>query len=126
MRQLIDHLVDEVPGVTGALVSSADGFVLASRLPSRDHIDPSAVAAMSAATIGLSNRLVRLTGESPSAVSHQRSTDGQVLVFSVAQVAVLTLLAAADADGLQLTQVGREVVLGLQRLFHNANADEAG
>lgn len=122
IRQLIDHLVDEVPGVTGALVSSADGFVLASRLPSGEHIEPSAVAAMSAATIGLSTRLVRLTGEAPATVSHQRSTDGQVFVFSIAHIAVLTMLTTASADDVQITQVGREVVQGLQRLFRGAAA----
>jgi len=117
MLQLADHLVDRVPGVTGALVSSADGFVLASRLPATAGHDAAAVAAMSAAALGLANRLVQLTGEQPATVSTQRSNGGQVFVFGVAHVAVLTVLADASADSAQIELVGREVVLGLQRLF---------
>lgn len=117
MRQLVDHLVDQVPGVTGALVSSADGFVLASRLPERPDVDPSAVAAMSAAGIGLSNRLVQLSGEARAAFSHHRSDDAQVFVFGVDTVAVLTVLAEPAADAELLKLVGQEIGSGLHRIF---------
>jgi predicted regulator of Ras-like GTPase activity (Roadblock/LC7/MglB family) len=117
MQHLVDHLVDEVPGVTGALVSSADGFVLASRLPDDTGSDPAAIAAMSAATLGLAHRLVQLTGQRPATNSTHRSPDGQVTVFAVAHVAVLTVLATAEADTDLLLLVGREVSGGLQRLF---------
>jgi predicted regulator of Ras-like GTPase activity (Roadblock/LC7/MglB family) len=117
MRVLIDHLVDQVPGVVGAVVSSTDGFVLADRLPDGVPSDANAVAAMSAAVLGLANRLVQLTGPASVSISHQRSPDGQVFVFGVAHVAVLTVLAAATADARQIGQVGREIGLGLQHLF---------
>ena len=118
MRQLVDHLVDRVPGVVGALVSSADGFVLASRLVDDHDVDAPAVAAMSASALGLANRLVQLTGDATCAWSHQTSADGQVFVFAIAGgVAVLTVLATADADPDQLRQVGHEIDVGLQQLF---------
>ncbi len=120
MRQLIDHAVDQVPGVMGALVSSADGFVLAGRLPDADHIDPPAVAAMSAAVLGIADRLVRLNGDEPVMLSHQRSADGQVFVVAVAGVAVLTLLTDPFADPEQIRLVGHELSQGLQRLFRGA------
>lgn len=115
MRLLVDHLVDRVPGVTGALISSTDGFVLTARLPN-GH-DPAGVAAMSAAARGLSHRLVGLTGPAPVTVSHHRSATGQVLVFDVAQAAVLTVLAAATADATRLELVGQEVSGALVRLL---------
>jgi predicted regulator of Ras-like GTPase activity (Roadblock/LC7/MglB family) len=118
MQQLVDHLVDRVPGVMGALVSSADGFVLASRLVDDHDVDAPAVAAMSASALGLANRLVQLTGDATAAWSHQRSSDGQVFVFAIADgVAVLTVLATVDADPEQLRQVGHEIDIGLQQLF---------
>lgn len=117
MRHLLDHVVDRVPGVLGALVSSADGHVLASRLTHVTGLDPAAIAAMSAAALGLSNRLVQLTGASPASFSHQCSTDGQVFVFGISHVAVLTVLTDRAADATQLKQVGREVGRGLERLF---------
>lgn len=120
MRNLVDHLVDQIPGVTGAQVSSADGFALASRLPLYSEIDPSALAAMSAATLGLANRLVQLAGPQPADVSIQRSGDGLVLVFGIGGAAALTILAEPTADLEQLQRVGGEVSVGLQRLFRGA------
>ena len=120
MGQLVDQVVDEVPAITGALVSSADGFVLASRLPRGDDIDVSAVAAMSAASLGLTDRLVRLTGDAPAACSHHRSGDGQVFVFAVAHVAVLTMLTDVTADPEQIRMIGHEVTSGLLRLLRGA------
>lgn len=120
MRNLVDHLVDRVPGVIGAQVSSADGFALMSRLPDSTEIDASALAAMSAATLGLANRLVQLTGSHLANVSIHRSNDGQVLVFGIAGAAALTILTEPTADLEQLQVVGREVGVGLQRLLRGA------
>lgn len=120
MRQLIDHVVDRLPGAIGALVSSTDGFVLASRLPSTQYADPPAFAAMSAAALGLADRMLQLTGEATATSSHQRSDDGQVFVFAIAGIAVFTVLADDTADPEQIRLVGRELTGGLQRLFRGA------
>jgi hypothetical protein len=117
MHDVIDHVVDRVPGVLGALVSSADGLVLASRITRQTALDAAAIAAMSAAVLGLSNRLVQLMGDSPASFAHQRSADGQVFVFGISKVAVLTVLADATAHPAQIQSVGREIGLGLERLF---------
>jgi hypothetical protein len=115
MRQLIDQVVDGVPGATGALVSSADGFVLASRLPA--GVDDASVAAMSAALLGLSDRLLRTVGSDPVRVGQLRSGDAQVFVFAIARAATFTVFADSSADGRQIVGVGREITLGLTRLF---------
>lgn len=115
MRRLIDHVVDRVPGVLAAVVSSNDGFVLAHRLHASAGSDAAAVAAMSAAVLALSNRMVQLTGRAPIGSCHQRSSDGQVFVFAIGEVAVLTILATSGADPLQIGAVGRELTLGLVR-----------
>lgn len=122
MRQVIDHVVDHVPGVVGALVSSSDGFTLAARLPVTFDGDAAGLGAMAAACLGLSNRLVGTLGESPATVSQHRSADAQVLVVAIAHVAALTLLAEPDADAEQLAGVGREAAAGLKRLFRGAAA----
>jgi len=119
MRDLIDEVVDHVSGVTGALVSSADGLVMAARVPHDTGLDAAAIAAMSAAVLGLSNRLVQLMGPAPSSFSHQRSSDGQVFVFGISSRAVLTVLADLTADPARVEDVSREVGLGLERLFRN-------
>lgn len=120
MHQLIDHVVDQVPGVLGVLVSSADGLVIASRITHSTGLDAPAIAAMSAAVLGLSNRLVQLMGSTPTSFSYQRSADGQVFVFGISSVAVLTVLADPTAAPVQIQRVGREIGLGLERLFRGA------
>lgn len=119
MHRLIGHVVDHVPGVLGALVSSTDGLVVASRVTHRTALDASAIAAMSAAVLGLSNRLVQLMGAAPASFSHQRSSDGQVFVFGISKMAVLTVLADTTAQPAQIQSVGREIGLGLERLFRS-------
>lgn len=117
---VLHHLVEQAPGVTGALVASADGFSLASRLPPDADIDSDGLAAMAAAALALSNQLVGTGGDAPAQISRHRSADGQVLIVPVAHVAVLTVLATAQADADQLTAVAREAASGIQRLFRGA------
>lgn len=117
MHLVLHHLVEQPPGVCGAVVASADGFTLASRFAPDAEIDAAGLGAMSAAALALSNQLVATSGESPASVSQHRSADGQVLIVPVAHVAVLTVLVTADADIEQLTGVAREAATGLQRLF---------
>lgn len=119
MRELVNEFVARVPAVTGALVSSADGFVLTSRIPDGDGVEIAAVAAMSAAAVGLGNSLIGLTGDAPVDYCHQRSVDGQVFVFRIAHIAVLTVLTVANADPEQVRLIGTEVAKGLQRLFRS-------
>jgi predicted regulator of Ras-like GTPase activity (Roadblock/LC7/MglB family) len=120
MHQVLDHLVEFVPGVLGALVSSADGFALASKLPPDTEIDTAGLGAMSAAALALSNQLVKTAGDSAATLSHHRSAEGQVLMLPVAHLAVLTIMATPGADTEQLCVVGREATVGLQRLFRGA------
>lgn len=117
MHLVLHHLVEKTPGVTGALVASADGFALASRFAPDSAIDAAGLGAMSAAALALSNQLVTVTGEAAANVSHHRSHDCQVLIVPVAHVAVLTVMINAEADAEQLTSVAREAAIGLQRLF---------
>lgn len=117
MRQVIDYLVDEVPGITGALVSSADGFVLADRLAAGNTSNVDALGAMSASALALSNRLVRSLGDDSATVSLHRSARGQMVIVPIAHIAVLTLLATPDANTEHVTLVGRETCRELQRLF---------
>jgi predicted regulator of Ras-like GTPase activity (Roadblock/LC7/MglB family) len=115
MQGVIDHVVDGIPGVLGALIASTDGFVIASRLPQREELDPSAIAAMSAASLALATRLVQLHGTAAAATAVLRSSQTQVCVFAVGTAAVLTILAESGADTERIDRVGYEVSWGLVR-----------
>ena len=117
MQLVLHHLVEHTPGVTGALVASADGFTLASRLAPDTAIDTAGLGAMAAAALALSNQLVGTAGEARANVSHHQSAEGQVLILPIAHVAVLTVLCTNAAELRQLADVSRESAHRLQRLF---------
>ncbi|MDW3214254.1 MAG: roadblock/LC7 domain-containing protein [Ilumatobacteraceae bacterium] len=122
MHLVLHQLVEQAPGVTGALVASADGFTLASRLAPDTDIDTAGLGAMSAAALALSNQLVGTAGDARAGVSHHQSADGQVLILPIAHVAVLTVLATTDADLGRLAETSREASHQLQRLFRGVAA----
>lgn len=117
MHELLDHVVGHVPGVVGAVVSSADGFALAARLPEQSGADAASIAAMSAALLGLSNRLVQAVAPEPSRVLELRSDGAHAYVFTVAGAATLTLLAVPESERPQIMAVGREITAGLHRIL---------
>jgi predicted regulator of Ras-like GTPase activity (Roadblock/LC7/MglB family) len=117
MHQLLDHVVGHVPGVVGAVVGSADGFSLAARLPATSAMDAASLAAMSAALLGLANRLVQSIAPAPSRVAELRSDGAHGYVFAVAHAATLTVLTTPEADRPQILAVGHEVTNGLLRLL---------
>jgi predicted regulator of Ras-like GTPase activity (Roadblock/LC7/MglB family) len=119
MRELIDHVVDGVPGVLGALVGSTDGFLIAARLPENDLVDPSAVAAMSASSLALSTRLVQLAGTAPATTTVMRSSVTKVFVFALGPTAVLTILAERWADDERIERIGYEVSWSLERALED-------
>lgn len=123
MYQLLDAVVGPVPGVVGAVVSSADGFVLAARLPADSTADAASVAAMSAALLGLSNRLVQSVAPGPSRVAELRSEAAHGYVFAVAHAATLTVLATPESERPQVMAVGREITTGLLRLLRGTPDD---
>ena len=122
MLLVLHRLVEQTPGVTGALVASADGFTLASRLAPDSEIDTAGLGAMSGAALALSNQLVGTAGDAPANVSHHQSADGQVLILPVAHVAVLTVLASTGADLGRLAEASRQAPHSLQRLFRGVAA----
>ena len=121
MRYLLDHLVEGIPGVVGALVASVDGFALASNVPvDLPSTDAAGLAAMSAAALGVSNRLVGAVGREPASEVILRSPAGHVFVYRIADVAALTVLADASVDVEQLSVVSRDVADGIEQLLHGA------
>jgi hypothetical protein len=123
MRELIDHVVDGVPGVIGALIATTDGFLITSRLPDDEVFDPSAVAAMSASTLALGSRLVQLCGPTPAKTVVHRSAQAQVCVFAVGSTAVLTIVAESRVDPERIERIGYEVSLGLARALEDEPPD---
>lgn len=79
-----------VPQVTGALVASVDGLVLAQ---DTGDVEPEGVAALTAAALGIAVRLTDATGRGGFRELLVRGEHGYVATYAAGGAAVLTLLA---------------------------------
>ncbi|MFI0239658.1 roadblock/LC7 domain-containing protein [Streptomyces sp. NPDC016845] len=86
----LQRLRVRVPQVTGALAASVDGLVLAQDTPG---VEPEGVAALTAAALGVAQRLSDATGQGGFRELLVRGTDGYVATYAAGGAAVLTLLA---------------------------------
>ncbi|MCQ4206860.1 MULTISPECIES: roadblock/LC7 domain-containing protein [Streptomyces] len=86
----LQRLRVRVPQVTGALAASVDGLVLAQDTPG---VEPEGVAALTAAALGVAQRLADATAQGAFRELLVRGTDGYVATYAAGDTAVLTLLA---------------------------------
>lgn len=86
----LQRLRVRVPQVTGALAASVDGLVLAQ---DTQGVEPEGVAALTAAALGVAQRLSDATGQGGFRELLVRGTDGYVATYAAGGAAVLTLLA---------------------------------
>ncbi|WP_433659796.1 roadblock/LC7 domain-containing protein [Nocardia sp. CA-128927] len=88
-------LRDRVPRLTGTLVASSDGLLVAHDLP--PHIEPAGMAALAAAQLSLSYRLSTTAhgGGFHEVVVH--GTEGHVVVYAAGWTS-LTVLAGPDVN----------------------------
>jgi hypothetical protein len=95
-------------GIQASAIVSVDGLIIASALPSETGEDR--VAAMSAAMLSLGERIaMELSRGEPEQV-YVRGNNGYVLLMSVGQEAVLTVLASTGAKlGLVFLEMRRAV-----------------
>lgn len=84
-----------VPHLGGALAASVDGLVLAQDTAS---VEPEGVAALTAAALGVAQRLVEATGQGEFRELLVRGEHGYVATYAAGAVAVVTVLAGADAN----------------------------
>ncbi|AZS86822.1 hypothetical protein ELQ87_23105 [Streptomyces griseoviridis] len=94
----------QVPQLTGALVTGAEGTVLAQDTPG---VDPEAMAALVAAAHGAAVRLAELTGQGAVGQLLVRGAHGYVATYAAGGSAVLTLLAEDRVNLGRLLMEGR-------------------
>ncbi|NNH74941.1 hypothetical protein HLB23_34695 [Nocardia uniformis] len=88
-------LCERVPHMTGALVASNDGLLVAHNLPA--HIEPTGMAAMAAAQLSLSHRLASTAHGGGFHEVVVRGTDGSVVIYAAGWTS-LTVLAAPEVN----------------------------
>ena len=110
-EQMIERLRDlqvSSPAVEAAAVVSVDGLSMASSLPA--GVEEDRVAAMSAAMLSLGERIASELGRGSLEQVYIKGQKGYVILRSVGEEAVLTVLAREDAKlGLVFLDMGRAV-----------------
>ncbi|GHF59498.1 hypothetical protein GCM10010218_46290 [Streptomyces mashuensis] len=91
----LEGLRARVPHLTGALVASTDGLVVAHLVTG---MEPDGVAALTAAALGVGARLTDAVGHGGFRELVVRGDHGYVATYAAGPSCVLTLLAAADAN----------------------------
>ncbi|MET8703861.1 roadblock/LC7 domain-containing protein [Kitasatospora sp. NPDC004723] len=88
-------LRQRVPHLAGGLVASVDGLLIAH---DTHGAEPSGLAAMTATSLGLAQRLADSTGQGEFRESLVRGEHGYVATYAAGGSCVLTLLAHPDAN----------------------------
>jgi predicted regulator of Ras-like GTPase activity (Roadblock/LC7/MglB family) len=91
----IRALRDRVRFVSGSLVSRADGLLIAH---DTFGVQPEGMAALSATTLGLSERVAVEAGHGRFQEALVRGAHGYVVTYAAGTYAVLTVLATADTN----------------------------
>lgn len=110
----IRSLRDRVRHVAGSLVASVDG-----RLVAHDThgVEPDSLAALSAAVLGLSQRLIESVGPGQFAETVTRGSRGYVATYAAGPRAVLTVLCGEETNVGRLHLEARQVANRLATLF---------
>lgn len=94
------------PDIEASAVVSADGLIMASALPA--GVEEDRVSAMSAAMLSLGERIVDELGQGKLQQVQIRGGDGYVILSSIGEEAVLTVMTGAKAKlGLVLLDMSR-------------------
>src|SRR5713101_1077868 len=107
---MVDRLRDlqRTDGIEASAVVSVDGLIMASALPS--GVEEDRVSAMSAAMLSLGERIAGELGRGSLDQVYVKGQHGYVILMSVGDEAVLTVLAREQAKlGLIFLDMGRAV-----------------
>lgn len=108
MNERLRDLQVSSPAVEAAAIVSIDGLSMASSMPG--DVEEDRVAAMSAAMLSLGERIASELGRGMLNQVYIKGENGFVILMSVGEEAVLTVLARKDAKlGLVFLDMGRTV-----------------
>lgn len=116
----IRGLREKLPHITGVIVASVDGLLVAHDAPG---VDVEVMAAMSSAHLGLGRQLARSAAHGDFEEATTRAQTGYVATFAAGASAVLTVLASAELNVGRLYHEARPVAARLGALTTPAPAD---
>ncbi|MEV0733103.1 roadblock/LC7 domain-containing protein [Polymorphospora sp. NPDC050346] len=115
----INALRRRLPDVSGTVLAGLDGMLIASDVTG---IEPSSVAALSAAHLGLGQRFALTAGLGTLHETVLQGTDGYVIVYAAGSRALLTVLTTADVNLPLLHLDARQLAARLGTMIERASA----
>ena len=95
LEKRLDEFISSVPGIEGGVVITYDGLIVARRL--KPGIDEIAVAAMGAALLSVSQRVVRELNKGQFDNVVLTSSDGLIIVTTLTDDLLLLVITSPDA-----------------------------
>jgi uncharacterized protein len=97
----------QVPGVRGSLAATSDGLVFAHDVP---DVEPSQIAAISAATLALASRATLTTGCGNFREVVVRGSDGYLAVYAAGETAIVAVVGTSSLNVGMLQYRAREII----------------
>jgi uncharacterized protein len=97
----------QVPGVRGSLAATSDGLVFAHDAP---DLEPSQIAAISAATLALASRATVTTGCGNFREVVVRGSDGYLAVYAAGDTAIVAVMGTSGLNVGMLQYRAREII----------------
>ncbi|MDX2629717.1 roadblock/LC7 domain-containing protein [Streptomyces scabiei] len=119
LMDILASLRDRVMGVAESVLSTVDGLLVVADV---DKVHPESVAALAAATLGVSRRMADQPGAGALREVVVRCGSGHVIVVAVGERALLTVM---GDDGLDLAAFQRESPATVEQLSKVLAADVA-
>ncbi|MDG5805484.1 dynein regulation protein LC7 [Streptomyces sp. JV178] len=117
---ILTSLRDRVLGVSESVLSTVDGLLVVADV---DKVHPESVAALAAATLGVSRRMADQSGSGALREVVVRCGAGHVIVVAVGERTLLTVM---GDDGLDIAAFQRESPATVEQLTKALAADVAG
>jgi uncharacterized protein len=107
VRAELQLIRTQVAGVRGSLAATSDGLVFAHDVP---DVEPSQIAAISAATLALASRATLTTGCGNFREAVARGSDGYLAVYAAGDSAIVAVIGSTSLNVGMLQYRAREII----------------
>jgi predicted regulator of Ras-like GTPase activity (Roadblock/LC7/MglB family) len=119
-------LREQVPGVTGTLVASADGLLVVADIdPGADpQVEADALAAIAAASLSVARQVVRVARQGTLGRAITYASRGHMVVYAVGVAALLAVLGDEGMDMGALQQKSQPALGRIRIILTNAQGEQ--
>jgi uncharacterized protein len=119
-------LREQVPGVTGTLVASADGLLVVADIDSGadPQVEADSLAAIAAASLGVARQVVRVARQGTLGRAITYASRGHMVVYAVGVAALLAVLGDEGMDMGALQQKSQPALGRIRIILTNTQGEQ--